>query len=223
MVLHRDEAVPVVLFGGVEGLGKLPGRHAAGAEVAHLARAHEGIEGFQGLLDWRRVVPAMDLVEVDVLHLQPAQGIVTGLEDVFTTEAAAVRPGPHRAVDLGRHDDIVARGHLAQPPAGNLLADAVRVDVGRIEEVDPGFEGDGEMLTRLVSADRPGAPFPIAVAHASQADARHGDSRIAKLRVLHGFSTPAPNRRGRCLQAEKIHLEEIPRPSLRTACGPSSA
>src|SRR5579864_8723737 len=61
------------------------------------------------------------------------------------------------------------------------------------------------MLARLIRADRPFAlprPFGrlrLAIAHASEADARHRHSGIAKLGVLHVFSPPRRRRfSGRC-------------------------
>ena len=42
----------------------------------------------------------------------------------------------HLAVNLGGDDDLVAAGEIAQRTAGDLLADAQRVDVGGVEEVD---------------------------------------------------------------------------------------
>src|SRR6185436_8116715 len=40
VVLHRNEPRPAAAVGGGQGLGELPGGHAARAQVAHLARLH---------------------------------------------------------------------------------------------------------------------------------------------------------------------------------------
>jgi hypothetical protein len=37
VILHGDEAMPAVLLGQIQRLRKLPRRHAAGAQIAHLA------------------------------------------------------------------------------------------------------------------------------------------------------------------------------------------
>ena len=52
----------------------------------------------------------------------------------------AVGARAHAAVHLGGDDDLVARGHREQRPAGDLFAGAGRVDVGGVEEVDAGVE-----------------------------------------------------------------------------------
>ena len=100
--------------------------------------------------------------------------------------------GPHHAVHFGRDDDLIAHGHLFQMRAGDLLAEADGVHVGGIEEIDAGVERDAEVLARIFFIDVPalGAQRPIrqiaaAVAHASQAEAGHGDSSISEVGVLH--------------------------------------
>src|ERR1700691_390425 len=122
MVLHRDEPVPSVFFLQRERLGKLPRRHRARAEVAHLAGAHQRVERLERFFDRRRVVPWMDLVEVDEIHLEAAQRCVTRFENIFAAEARAIQPRRHRAVDLGRDYDLVPLRHLTEPSPGDLLA-----------------------------------------------------------------------------------------------------
>src|SRR5579863_7176407 len=103
-------------------------------------------------------------------------------------------PGPIAPCALVDHD-IVARRHLVEPATGDLFADADRINVGGVEEIDPGFERDREMLARLVRAKRPVALhrpfrlFPATVSHASETDARYRDARISQLRVLHTLFT----------------------------------
>src|SRR5690348_2342703 len=173
MVLHRDEAMPTPFAGHVERFAELPCRHAAGAEVAHLARAHQRVERLERFLDRSFEVPSVDLVEVDEIGLEPAQRRVAGLEDVLAAEPAAIGTRAHRTIDLGREHDLVARSHFAQPAAGYLFTDAGRVHVGSVEEIDPRLERGGKVLARLVAGDNPFTPSLVAIAHASEADARH--------------------------------------------------
>jgi hypothetical protein len=72
----------VVRRGVGEGLGGDPRRQVAEADVARLARARDVVEGADGLLDRRRWVEAVDLVEVDVIEPESAQAGVDAREDV---------------------------------------------------------------------------------------------------------------------------------------------
>ena len=64
----------------------------------------------------------MDLVEVHVVHLQPLQARLDGLDEVGARVAALVGAWAHLAERLGRDHHAVAR-HLevAQRLAGDLL------------------------------------------------------------------------------------------------------
>ena len=84
----------------------------------------------------------MELVEVDVVGLQAAQAGLALLDDVASAVASGIGIlGVHLAVDLGREDNVVPLSVALQGFAGDFLAPAQRVDVGRVEEVDPGVEG----------------------------------------------------------------------------------
>src|SRR5712672_1545729 len=56
MILHRDEPMPAVFLGRVQRFGKLPRRHAAGAQVEYLARTNEGVERVERLFEGRREI-----------------------------------------------------------------------------------------------------------------------------------------------------------------------
>jgi len=133
----------------------------------------------------------MDLVEVDEVGLEPAQRSVAGLQDVLAAEPATVGSRTHRAVDLGREHDLVARDHLPQPAPGYLFARAVGVDVRGVEEVDSGLERCGEVFARLLARDDPLAPSLVAIAHASKADMRNAEARFTELGIFHFFVVAA--------------------------------
>src|SRR5262245_23345681 len=99
--------MPAVLFGRVEGFSELPGGHAAGTEIANFAGTHERIERLQCFFDRSCVVPAMNLVEVNVVHLKTAQRIFAGFDDMFTTQSSGDRPTRDPAVDFGWDDDVI--------------------------------------------------------------------------------------------------------------------
>src|ERR1700688_1068461 len=107
---------------------------------------------------------------------------------MFAAETRAIRARRHWPVHLGRDDYLMALRHLAQPSPGDLFARAERVDVSRVVEVDTRLDRGLETIALLVHSQNPVAPFLVAVAHASEADARDGDSGLAQFRVLHDFS-----------------------------------
>jgi hypothetical protein len=95
----------------------------------------------------------------------------------------------HRAVELGGEDDVVA------PPAGQCLGDdllglALGVDVGGVDDVDPGVQravDDPDAL--VVVGVAPGAEHHRAEAQLADRDA--GASERAMLHQLLLVSTPA--------------------------------
>jgi hypothetical protein len=88
----------------------------------------------------------------------------------------------HVRVDLGREHDVVAAA------AGQRLADddlglALRVDVGGVDEVDPGVErgvNDSDALVVILVA-------PLAKHHRSEAQLAHRDAGASEWSMLHGL------------------------------------
>jgi hypothetical protein len=70
-----------VQVGEVLHLGGLPGPHRRCAEVTDLPGLDHVVQGLHGFLDRRGRVEAVDLVEVDVVSAEPAQGVVELLDD----------------------------------------------------------------------------------------------------------------------------------------------
>src|SRR5260370_22637449 len=158
MVLHRDKPMPSVFLLDAERLGELPRRHRTRAEITHLAGADQRIERLQRFFYRRGVVPSMDLVEVDEIHLEPAERRVAGFEDMLAAEAAAILPRRHRRVHFGRDHELVALRHLTEPAPGDLLADAGRVNIGGVEELDSRLEPARESLTPFFPPEPPIPP-----------------------------------------------------------------
>src|SRR5262245_11151912 len=98
--------MPTALARDEQRLRELPRRPAARAEIADLAGADEGVERLDRLLDRRRGIPSVDVVEIDEIHSQPLQRRIARLEDVLAREAAAVRAVGEGEVDL-RGEDVV--------------------------------------------------------------------------------------------------------------------
>ena len=84
------------------------------------------------------MVDVVHLVEVDVIRLQALERGLDPVDDVLAGEAGVVRPVAHPAVHLGGHDGLVAPPGDGFPDV--LLGDAARVDVRRVDEVDPDVE-----------------------------------------------------------------------------------
>jgi MFS family permease len=91
VVLHRHEARPAVMVGQVQRLAELPGGHGRCAEVTGLARLDDVVQGFECLLNRRVVVPAVNLVEIDIVRSEPAQARV----DLGQDRLARKTPGVH--------------------------------------------------------------------------------------------------------------------------------
>ena len=84
----------------------------------------------------------MDLVKVDVVGLEAAQGRLALFDDVAAVVALGVGVVVvHRAVHFGRQDDAAALPVALKRLAHGLLAAPAAVDVGRIQEVDPSLDG----------------------------------------------------------------------------------
>jgi len=101
-------------------LHEVPGRQVGAADVAHLARAHQVVQGAQGLLGRRPLVDAVDLVEVDVVGAKPAQARLAGAQDVVAGLPDVVWALPHPRVELGGHEHVVAP--TAECPAEYMSA-----------------------------------------------------------------------------------------------------
>ena len=187
-----DEAGPAVLLGDAEGAGELPGVHRRGADIAGLAGLHDIVQRFERLLDRRLVVETVDLIEVDIVHAEPAQAVVDLGEDRLARQAGAIGAGTHPAVDLGRDHHLVAAGEILDRPAEDLLAGAERIAIRGVEEIDAGFERLLDERPALLLAEAPGmvAAIAAAIAHAAEADARDIEAGAAELGVFHRVSEP---------------------------------
>jgi hypothetical protein len=190
VVLHGDEPGPTVLALQAQRLGELPRVHRRGAEVADLAGLHQVAEGLQGLLERCRVVVAVHLVQVDVVGAEPPEAVVDLGHDRLARQASAVGAWPHRVAQLGRDDDVVPVGEVAQRPPEDLLARPLRVHVRGVEEVDPGVQCVLDQRSARLLAERPDRvpAVGLAIGHRPDRDGRHVETGGAELAVLHGSS-----------------------------------
>ena len=122
----------------LKGRADLLGGPLAEADVARLAGADYLAERLHRLLDGRRDVEAMALVEIDVVGAQARQRGVDLRAHLGCREAARVTVG-HRPVQLRGQDVRVAR-IVRKDLAPGLLGGTATVGVRGVEEVDAGVE-----------------------------------------------------------------------------------
>ena len=60
----------------------MPSREVGASDIANLAAAHQGIEGFKHFINWCNRVEAVHVIDVDVVGLQPAKAVFTGADQV---------------------------------------------------------------------------------------------------------------------------------------------
>jgi hypothetical protein len=119
-------------------LDDLRGREGRCADRPHLALPHQIGEYRQRLLDIGVGCRPVDLVEVDVIGLQPAQRTLHGTGDPAARIALLVRIVAHRSMHLGGQHHMLAPA--LQRLADDLLGLAAAIPVGRIDEIDTGIQ-----------------------------------------------------------------------------------
>ena len=158
-------------------LDDLGGGEIRAADVAHLAGAHEVVERAQGFLDRRERVVPVHLIEVEPVGLEPRQARLDGRHDVAARGAFLFAVVHRHAEFRGQHDVLAAVAqHLTEH---RLRAAAAAVNVGGIEQRDPGIE-------RLVD-DQAGAfeVHPLAEIVAAKPDQRDPQARLAQIAQNH--------------------------------------
>src|SRR6185312_3343095 len=179
--LLADESLAAAVAGDPLGLDDLRRGERRRADVADLALADEVGERAERLVDvGRRVLGAVDLVEVDPVGVQALQRRLDLADDPAAGVAELVGVVAHRPVDLGGEDDVVA------PPSGQRLCDdrlglAARVDVSGIDEVDARVEravDDADAVVVVLVA-------PVAEHHRAEAERAHGNAGAPESAVVH--------------------------------------
>ncbi len=127
-------------------------------------------------------VRPVDLVEIDVVRLQPLQAGVEREADVLGIGTFAIADVvAARAGDLGRENDVLALAGLFEPGADVFLGAPLcfrrdrrrRIKFGCIEEVDALLDG---VIHLLVSV---GFGVLCAPGHGAEADLRNGNISAA--------------------------------------------
>ena len=106
--LERVEARQILELGNPERPGDLPRLPVGDADIADLALNDQRVEGAQGFLDRSHEVVGMDLVEIDVVRLEPPQAGFDGVHNVSTRSTDVIATGSDAPIDLRGYDDFFA-------------------------------------------------------------------------------------------------------------------
>src|SRR5690606_10179297 len=117
----------------------------------------------------------------------PREARVDRAEDGLARQAPAVGPLAPAEEHLRRDHHLVAPREIPQRPPEDLLAGAVGIAVGGVEEVDPRLDRAADERARIGLRQRPrmAAPVRVAVGHAAEAEPRYVESRASELGVFH--------------------------------------
>ncbi len=154
-------------------------REGRAPEIPDLPGTDEVGERAERLVDVGARRGAVHLVEVDPVRVQAAEARLDLLHDPAARVAAPVRALAHPAVELRREHDLVAPPRERLPD--DLLVLAGRVDVRRVDDVDPGVQccvDDPDALGVV------GVP-PRAEHHRAEAQLADLDPGSTELPVLH--------------------------------------
>ena len=161
-------------------LDDLAGRERRRADVADLALVDEIGQRAERLVDVGVRDGTMHLVEVDPVGAQAPQRVLDLGDDPAPRDAAAVGIVTHRAPELrGQHDVVAA---ALQGLADDLLRLAGGVDVGGVDEVDPGIQRAVDDADRVVVV----GVAPCAEHHRAEAELRDLDAGASERAVFHG-------------------------------------
>jgi hypothetical protein len=88
-------------------------------------------------------------VEVDVVRLQPVQGVLTGLHDVKPRITTVVRPGAGRWEHLRGQHYLLAQAAVLQSPTDDPFGFPMCVAVTGVDQVDAGVDRPLQNLLRF--------------------------------------------------------------------------
>ena len=185
----RDEARPAVRARpACSALHELPRVHRRRADVAGLARLHDVVQRLQRLLDRRVGSPSGGSGRGRRSRCRAAAGwrrsrVMIALRD----RPAPFGPGPHRARGPWSRSPPRRAGRSPQRPADDLLAGAVGIDVGGVEEVDAELERPLDERPALLLVERPGVVAPVRARRSSCSRGRGATPSTgpAELHILH--------------------------------------
>src|SRR5208282_4444232 len=87
-------------------------------DIAGLADLDDVVQRFERLFDRRVVVPAMDLIEFDVVSAEAPEAGIDLVQDRLARQAGTIGSRPHPAIHLGGDDDLDTRKRGSDPSGG---------------------------------------------------------------------------------------------------------
>ena len=132
----------------------------------------------------------MDLIEVDVVRIQPLETFFDRGHDVSAREADGIGARAHPSPDLGRDHHVLARdAELLEAAAEEPLGLALGVDIGGIEEIDAAVDRRAQQPGHLALVElpdeRPETALP-AKGHGADADLRDQQAGAPEHSIFHG-------------------------------------
>jgi hypothetical protein len=151
---------------------------------------NQRVQSAHRLLDRSQEIVAMNLVQIDMVGLQPAQTRLDRVHDVAAGGPDVIAARADTAVDLGRDHHMLPRDlQVLQRLSEDLLALTLRIDIRGIEEIDPALDRCLDQLIgiRLANgADDFEHSSAVPEGHRSEAQFRDQEARIAEGCVFHG-------------------------------------
>ena len=149
-------ARPAVAVGHGQRFHQMPARKVRAADVANLAGPDQSVQRVERFLDGRQRVEPVKLIQIDVVGSQPAQAGLERFQQVKPRRADIVwsRSGAKRPLGRQEHPIATAFDRLSQYGFGVPF----RVNVGRVEHVQPGLERD---VDHAVASATPAAPHAL--------------------------------------------------------------
>jgi hypothetical protein len=186
-LLHQRR-MQVVVGGEAVGGEDALGGPLRGAPVVGVAAVDDVVHRPDRLLDGRVGVGAVAEDQVDDVVLQPLHGALDGFEQVLAVQRVARVDGVVEApVELAGDDVRLARpAQVLNRLAHDPLRLAAGVDLGVVEEVDPGVAGDPQALGGEVAVELGTEGDPRS--EGEEADPQPRASQVAILHASHDGS-----------------------------------
>src|ERR1700733_2471534 len=153
--------------------------------MKHLTDSDQIAENAERLLDRRCGISTMQLIEVDVIRLQAAQGSVDAAVNVLARQSHAVRARLHRQADLGGDDDLVSARKLADRLSERVFAFAIRVKVCSVKEINAEIESLLNEAGSFVARQYPGLPRWRTKRHHAEAHTGNLEAAAAQPDITH--------------------------------------
>ena len=184
--LLGDEALLVTAVADREPLHHLPAGPVGAADITHLALADQSVERGDRFLDRGKAVPLVDEINVDDIGLQPLQALFALTDQMVARQAFVVRPAADPHARFGGDQQVVL-ALAAERLADDLLRQAVRIDIGGVDEVDAGVDARVDHplgFGKIAVADRCERAC-AAEGHGAQSQCRNLQAGTAKGAVFH--------------------------------------